>query len=169
MLEAIGNELDAQEDALQEKDVDKEFNMSLLRVKKLLSKRHTYYAQLLDITDAVSENDNDIFDENSLIFVDNVSKRILRLREDSAALRSEVEHLQDAYSSYLDIRMNSTMKIFTVLTSIFFPLTIIVGWYGMNFQFMPEFTWRYGYLYVILLSAVVVALFAFLGKRRKWF
>ena len=61
------------------------------------------------------------------------------------------------------------MKIFTVITSIFFPLTIIVGWYGMNFESMPEFKWRYGYVYVILLSvATVLALTAF-GRRKKWF
>lgn len=84
-------------------------------------------------------------------------------------LRNTVEHLQDAYSSWLDSQMNRTMKIFTVLTSVFFPLTIIVGWYGMNFTTMPELAWRYGYIYVILLSIVTVVLLAFIGKRKKWF
>ena len=67
------------------------------------------------------------------------------------------------------MKLNQTMKLFTVITSIFFPLTIIVGWYGMNFQSMPEFAWKYGYLYVILLSVFVVAAFVLLGKRKKWF
>ena len=94
---------------------------------------------------------------------------MLRLREETSALKSTVEHLQDAYSSYLDARMNDTMKTLTVLTSIFFPLTIIVGWYGMNFQTMPEFPWKYGYLYVILLSVVTVSVLWIIGKRKKWF
>ena len=67
------------------------------------------------------------------------------------------------------MKMNSTMKIFTVLTSIFFPLTIIVGWYGMNFIYMPELMWKYGYLYVIALSVVTVLVFAIIGKKKKWF
>lgn len=169
VLETIESDLSEQEEMLFKKKVEKDFNLQLLKTKKLLSKRHSYYAQLLDITDAVVENDNGIFDDANIIYVDNVSKRIARLREDTANLKSTVEHLQDAYSSYLDNNMNNTMKIFTVLTSIFFPLTIIVGWYGMNFQSMPEFTWRFGYIYVIILSIVVVLFFAIFGKWKKWF
>ena len=169
VLERIENALSAQEEELLGDAVGQDFNNRLLQTKKLLSRRHSYYAQLLDIADAVCENDNDIFTEERLIYVDNVSKRIARLREDTAGLKSAVEHLQDAYSSYLDSKMNSTMKIFTVLTSVFFPLTIIVGWYGMNFQYMPEFTWRWGYVYVIALSVVTVLVLVLIGKKKKWF
>lgn len=169
VLESMEDRLSEQEELLLEKDVDQDFNVQLLQTKKMLSKRHAYYAQLLDITDAVCENDNDIFREENLIYVDNVSKRISRLREDTANLRGTVEHLQDAYSSYLDVKMNNTMKTLTVLSTIFFPLTIIVGWYGMNFQYMPEFAWRGGYVYVIALAVVTVVIFALIGKWKKWF
>ena len=60
------------------------------------------------------------------------------------------------------------MKTLTVLTSIFFPLTIIVGWYGMNFESMPEFKWRYGYLFVILLSVAIRLVMVLVGKKKKW-
>ena len=169
VLETIELKLSEQEDILVEERCDKDFNLSLLRSKKLLSRRQSYYSQLLDITEAVYENDNDVFEESSLIYIDNVSKRLSRLREDTAALRGTVEHLQDAYTAWLDTRMNSTMKIFTVLTSIFFPLTIIVGWYGMNFQYMPEFRWRFGYVYVIALSVITVLVLVLVGKKKKWF
>ena len=169
VLEKIENELAEQEEIIFRKEFDKDFNIDLLQIKKLLSKRYAYYTQLLDIADAVYENDNDIFDENNLIYIDNISKRITRLREDTANMRNSVEHLQDAYSSQIDSSMNNTMKILTVLTSIFFPLTIIVGWYGMNFQHMPELTWKYGYVYVIVLSVVTLLVFAFIGKKKKWF
>ncbi len=169
VLETIDVDLSEQEEKIIGQKVDKNFNLHLLQTKKQLTQRYSYYTQLMDIADAVSENDNDVFDEANLMYVDNVSKRIARLREDTSILRNTVEHLQDAYSSYLDSNMNNTMKIFTVLTSIFFPLTIIVGWYGMNFQSMPEFTWKYGYVYVILLSVVIVSIFAIVGKRKKWF
>jgi magnesium transporter len=60
------------------------------------------------------------------------------------------------------------MKVLTVMSSIFIPLTFIVGVYGMNFQYMPELTWRWGYpavwLFMIALSFVLLALF----KRKKW-
>ena len=85
------------------------------------------------------------------------------------SLSDSADHLQDAYSSFLDMKMNRSMKILTVITTAFFPLTIIVGWYGMNFQSMPEFTWRYGYIYVIVLSVVIVAALVAIARKHKWF
>ena len=169
MLESIGAEVSGLEAQVLRDEADDDFSTTLLDLKNRLLSAHNYYEQLLDITEAVEENENDIFDSDSLMYISNMGKKIVRLREDVDALSNMVVHLQDAYSSYLDMNLNKTMKFFTVITSIFFPLTIIVGWYGMNFQSMPEFAWKYGYLYVILLSVFVVAAFVLLGKRKKWF
>ena len=169
MLESTGAEVNELEAQVLRDEADKDFNTTLLDLKNRLLSAHNYYEQLLDITEAVEENENDIFDTDSLMYISNIGKKIVRLREDVDALSNMVVHLQDAYSSYLDMNLNKTMKFFTVITSIFFPLTIIVGWYGMNFQSMPEFYWRYGYLYVILLSIIVVLVLVLVGKRKKWF
>ena len=117
----------------------------------------------------IEENENEIFSDEKLIYIMNISNKISRFKEDVDSLRSSINHLQDAYSSSLDIKLNNVMKRFTVITSIFFPLTLIVGWYGMNFQSMPEFAWKYGYVFVIALSIIVVAVLMLIGKRKKWF
>ncbi len=169
MLESTGAEVNELEAQVLRDEADKDFNTTLLDLKNRLLSAHNYYEQLLDITDAVEENENDIFDTDSLMYISNIGKKIVRLREDVDALSNMVVHLQDAYSSYLDMNLNKTMKFFTVITSIFFPLTIIVGWYGMNFQSMPEFYWRFGYVYVIALSIIVVLALVLVGKRKKWF
>ncbi len=169
MVESTGQEVSQLEERVLKDEADRDFNLTLLGLKNRLLSAHNYYEQLLDITEALAENENDIFDSESLMYISNIDKKIVRLREDVDSLSNAVVHLQDAYSAYLDMKMNHTMKLFTVITSIFFPLTIIVGWYGMNFQSMPEFTWRFGYLYVILLSIAVVASFIVIGKRKKWF
>ena len=83
-------------------------------------------------------------------------------------LRSSVSHLQDAYSSYLDLKTNHIMGVFTAVTTIFFPLTLVVGWYGMNFENMPELSWRFGYLFVIIVSILVVSVLTIIMKKRKW-
>ncbi len=169
MLESTGTEVSELEAQVLRDEADKDFNMTLLDLKNRLLSAHNYYEQLLDITEAVEDNENDLFDSDSLMYISNIGKKIVRLREDVDALSNMVVHLQDAYSSYLDMNLNKTMKFFTVITSIFFPLTIIVGWYGMNFQSMPEFYWRYGYVYVILLSIIVVLTLVLIGRRKKWF
>ncbi len=169
MLESTGAEVSELEAQVLRDEAHEDFTTTLLDLKNRLLSAHNYYEQLLDITEAVEENENDIFDTDSLMYISNMGKKIVRLREDVDALSNMVVHLQDAYSSYMDMNLNKTMKFFTVITSIFFPLTIIVGWYGMNFQSMPEFYWRYGYLYVILLSIIVVLVLVLVGKRKKWF
>ena len=168
-IEDRGNEVTLLEEDVLKENTDDDFSLDLLTLKKELLTLHNYYEQLLDITDAIEENENDIFDSDDLHYIANLSAKITRLREDADSLSSSVTHLQDAYSSFLDLKLNHTMKIFTVMTSIFFPLTLIVGWYGMNFNSMPEFAWKYGYLYVIALSVVVVAVLVIIGKRKKWF
>ena len=168
-IERTGYRLAQLEEQVIDNRADKQINLELLHLKKMLLHTHNYYDQLLDITEAVEENDNDIFDPDNLMGITNISAKVTRLREDVDSLSRAAEHLQDAYTASLDLQLNHSMKLFTVITTIFFPLTIIVGWYGMNFQYMPEFAWKYGYIYVILLSVFVVAVLTWIGKKRKWF
>ena len=65
--------------------------------------------------------------------------------------------------------MNQVMKTLTILTSIFAPLTFIAGIYGMNFEFMPELKWVWGYLYVVVLMALVALIQSYWLWRRGWF
>lgn len=83
-------------------------------------------------------------------------------------LREYVTQVRESYEAEVDISLNTTMKIFTVVTTIFLPLTLIVGWYGMNFE-MPEYAWRYGYFFVCLLSVACIAGIIIFFKRKKWF
>ena len=61
------------------------------------------------------------------------------------------------------------MKYFTVITALFLPLTLLVGWYGMNFANMPELTWKYGYASIIGLSILICAGMILWFKKKKWF
>ena len=67
----------------------------------------------------------------------------------------------------LDYNANRIMKVFTVVTTVFLPLTLIVGWYGMNFQHMPELSSRFGYPAVIVLSILVVVLSLLFFKKKR--
>ena len=168
-IEMIRNEITDMEETVITGNVGPEFNRSLLEMKKKLLKLHNYYEQILDIAEAIEENENDLFEESQLIYASNLTNKVTRLIENADSLRNSSDHLQDAYSSALEMKLNHTMKIFTVITTVFFPLTIIVGWYGMNFSSMPEFAWKYGYIYVILLSVITVCGLVLLGRKKKWF
>lgn len=168
-LENAELEINALEETVLKNEADRNFNMKLLNMKKELLLLRGYYEQLIDISEALRENENEIFDKDSLKSFYILADKTVRLKENVDLLRDSVVHLWDAYQAYLDMRLNQTMKVFTLVTTIFFPMTVIVGWYGMNFDFMPEFHWRYGYLYVIVLSVIVVLGLYFWFKKKKWF
>jgi magnesium transporter len=76
--------------------------------------------------------------------------------------------MHDTYLSSLSNRMNEVMKVLTIISTIFIPLTFIVGVYGMNFEYMPELRWRLGY-YVVWAVMLLVGLSLFgYFKRRRW-
>ena len=83
-------------------------------------------------------------------------------------LREMVSAGLDIYLSSISYRSNSIMKVLTIITTIFMPLTFIVGIYGMNFEHMPELKWEWGY--PLLLGVIVAIAIAMLGffKRKKW-
>lgn len=169
IAEEIRNRLTCMEEDIVNGEVGDKFNLEILNIKKRILKYCSYYEQWLDISETLEENDNEILEEDNVIYITNLTNKVTRLRDEMNALSSIADHIQDAYATFLDQRMNNTMKIFTIITTIFFPLTIIVGWYGMNFVNMPELLWKHGYLYVSLLSVFVVALLILIGKKKKWF
>lgn len=138
------------------------FHKELLRLKK-------YYEQLDIILDNLSANDNNLISEEGERLMNIVSNRVHRYQSNVLNLRDYVTQMREAYQAQIDIEQNELMKVFTLITSIFLPLTLIAGWYGMNFQNMPELSWRYGYSSVIIFSIIVSIFMIVYFKRKKWF
>ena len=76
--------------------------------------------------------------------------------------------IRDLYKAHLDVKQNRIMTVLTVVTTIFMPLTLIVGWYGMNFRYMPELEWHWGYPVIIIASVVIVVASLLFFKKKKW-
>ena len=76
--------------------------------------------------------------------------------------------LREMHQTQVDMHQNQIMKFLTIVTTIFMPLTLIAGWYGMNFVNMPELSWKYGYLMVGVISAAVLVLGLWICKKKKF-
>lgn len=83
--------------------------------------------------------------------------------------RETLSSLVDLYISNNDLRMNDIMKRLTVVSTIFIPLTFLVGVWGMNFQFMPELDWKYGYLFAWLLMFIIGIIVYLYFRKKKWY
>ena len=91
------------------------------------------------------------------------------MKQEAQSLREYAMQVQDVYQSEISIHQNNVMKFLTVVTTIFLPLTLIAGWYGMNFYNMPELGWKYGYPVVSGISLVIVAICLWFFKKKKFF
>lgn len=166
VLETIEQEIADLEERLITDKANISREIILLRRRLLALKR--YYEQLLDIAEEIEQNENDFLDKKILRYFRMITSRIDRLYHDVLNLRDYVTQVREAYQAQIDIDLNSIMKFFTVITSIFLPLTLIVGWYGMNVK-MPEYDWEYGYIFVIAISIAAAAFTIAYFKKKKWF
>lgn len=144
------------------------FHVKMLRVKKEISGLYRYYTQLEDVGEALGDNSLELFDTDELQLYGIFTDRTGRLQSETQVLREYAMQVQDVYQSEIAIRQNAIMKVLTIVTTIFLPLSLIAGWYGMNFEYMPELGWRYGYPVVFLSSVLVVAFCLWLFKKKKY-
>ena len=118
------------------------FHYRMLGIKKEISRLYCYYCQMTDVGE------------------------VLAGRKNACAGFSE---RVDVYQSEISIHQNNIMKFLTVVTTIFLPLTLIAGWYGMNFYNMPELSWQYGYPVISGVSLCVIAICLWFFKKKKFF
>ena len=161
-LEKLENKLSVIEnDVTLNKEID--FNKTLIRIKKEILRYYHYYNQLLDMTDTLVD---------SYIIADDIFKvfneRVARLQSETLLLREYTKELQDLYESQISLRQNDIMKILTIVTTIFMPLTLITGWYGMNFKYMPELYWRLGYPLLFIIFAIIIIICLIIFKKKKF-
>lgn len=165
-LETIERQITKLEENIISWKVDN-FNQNLLKIKKEISQLHRYYSQLREVGAGLYENEMDIFGKGEVAPFKVFAERAGRLKEETQVLREYAMQVQEVYQSEIGIRQNDVMKVLTVVTTIFLPLTLIVGWYGMNFSNMPELSWKYGYPLVIFICIFVVFISVWIFKRKK--
>ena len=146
----------------------RDFNFDLFKLKQDLSELYNGYDRLLDLLSLFVNDEENTLELKNSRRIGQLCERSCRLKDNVKMLCDSVVHLRDAYQSSIDLRLNQTMKIFTVFTVIFSPLSFITGWYGMNFKYMPELSSRFGYIgvgvAVVCVAAVLLAWF----KHKRW-
>ncbi len=168
-LESVEDRVTALEDRLLTSvSVGKDSTHQIIALRRELQRLRRYYEQLAEIAGELAENRESLFGPEAQKRFAFFLKRTERLLTAVRELRDYITQVREAYQAQIDIEQNQIMKVFTVITAVFLPLTLIVGWYGMNFT-MPEYGWSHGYLYVIALSIVVCGICWLLFKRKKWF
>ncbi len=164
-------ELEARVSELEEKMLDNKadvFNTQMMEVRKELADYHRYYSQMSDVGQNLQTYGESIFNQQALTLFHQFTERVLRLLNEVNMLREYSMQVREVYQTTIDVRQNEVMRVLTVVTTIFLPLTLVVGWYGMNFRFMPELGWKLGYPLVGVICAAIVVVCLWIFKKKKF-
>ncbi|MFH1856402.1 MAG: magnesium/cobalt transporter CorA [Candidatus Omnitrophota bacterium] len=124
---------------------------------------------LREAISALTRGESSVIKESTIIYLRNVYDHAVQVIDTVETFRDLISGLLDIYLSSLSNKMNEVMKVLTIFASIFIPLTFVAGIYGMNFKYMPELEWRYGY-FIVLGGMFVIGISLLIAfKRKKWF
>lgn len=147
---------------------DDDYIYKIISYRKALLRLKRYYEQLDAVLDNLVLNENHMLTDSGVRRFTILSNRTARYLSNVLNLRDYVTQMREAYQSQIDIEQNNLMRLFTVITAIFQPLTLLVGWYGMNFSSMPEMGWKYAYPVFITASALICVCMLVYFKKKKW-
>ena len=167
LLERMEDELDRTERRILEEKLET-IPTELNDVRGELLDLRVHYEQLIDLAQELEENENGFFKAENLRYFRLFTERVMRLQDSVTSLRDYVVQLRDLVQSQLSIRQNKIMTLLTVVTAIFMPLTLITGWYGMNFRYMPELDFPWAYPAVLALAVLIVVVCLIWFKKKKW-
>lgn len=145
-----------------------EVAQSIQELKKEVLRVRKWMFPVKELINRLIDTENTLITKDTKLFLRDLTDHCSEINESLQIYREMSMSLMEMYMSNMSNKMNEVMKVLTIMASIFIPLTFIAGVYGMNFQYMPELQWDYGYymVWAIMLAMFIGMLFFF--KRKKW-
>jgi len=121
-----------------------------------------------EVTSILERGDSELIDSSILMYFRDVYDHVIQLADYVETYRDMSAGMLDIYLSSVSNRMNEVMKVLTIIATIFIPLTFVAGIYGMNFSYMPELGWRFGYPGALGIMAAIVVIMLMYFRRKQW-
>jgi magnesium transporter len=168
VLDRIGEIIEETEEKAYEEPSTDTFQKIQQIKKELIYLRKALYP-LRDAVSKILKGESSFIKEENMPFYSDLYDHIVHLIDSVDTYRDLTASLLDMHWNAMNSKMNEVMKVLTVISTIFIPLTFIVGVYGMNFDFMPGLHWRWGYTSIWVIMIVVVLGMISFFKYKKWF
>ncbi len=156
-----------EEELLDNPDEEIKENIHYLK-KELLASRKVIYP-LREAISRFAKAENAFIADKSRALVRDLYDNTIQIIDTLDGYRDTLNGLQDLYMSEIYYKMNAVMKVLTMITTIFVPLSFLAGLYGMNFAHMPELQWKFGYFGLLAIMGLIVLLLLRYFRNRKWF
>lgn len=167
VLEEIGERVETLEDEVVNNPTARTLRTIHDVKRELIALRRSIWP-MREVVNAMIRDESPLISKDVKIYLRDLYDHTVHVIDSVETMRDIITGTLDVYLSSVSNRLNQVMKVLTVMSSIFIPLTFIVGVYGMNFHYMPELEWRWGYpgvwLFMIALTGVLLELF----RRKKW-
>lgn len=167
VLEYLGEKIETLEDRLLlDPGPDALTDIHQLKNEMLFVRKAIW--PLREVINALARGDSSLFHHDTLIYLRDVYDHIIQVFDAIEIYRDIVTGMIDIYLSSVSYKLNEVMKVLTIIATIFIPLTFIVGLYGMNFKYMPELEWKWGYPAVLLFMSIVTIFMIAYFRKKKW-
>lgn len=168
ILENIAERIEKLEDEVFINPTRKTLKQIQLLKKELIFLRKSVYP-VREAISRISKGEYHFIKKETIRYFTDVYDHSIHVIETLETYRDLTTSLMDMYMTSVSNKMNEVMKVLTVIATIFIPLTFIAGVYGMNFEYMPELKWKFGYMGVwgLMIGTFIVMIIYF--KRKKWF
>jgi len=123
---------------------------------------------LREVLSQLERRESPLIQEGTTLYLKDVYDHAIQVIDTIETFRDMLSGMVDVYLSSVSNRLNEVMKVLTIIATIFIPLTFIAGVYGMNFEYMPELKWRWGYFAVMAVMGAVFVVMLIFFKRKRW-
>ena len=167
LLDVLSDKMDDLEDQIFG-DFRPEAIQEIFRVKKQLLFLRRTVTPLRDVFNTMLRREQPVFPRETHVYFQDVFDHIIRVADTIDTLRDMLGSTMDAYLSIQGNRMNMIMKRLTSVATILMSVTLVAGVYGMNFEFMPELHWRFGYVFALLAMLAIGLVLYFYFRKVNW-
>ncbi len=167
ILEKLGEVIeDVEKDLVKTPATETLQSIHKLKEETILLRKATW--PLREIASGLEKAETPLIHKPTRIYLRDVYDHTIQVIDSVESHRDIVSGMLDIYLSSVSNRMNEVMKVLTIFASIFIPLTFVAGVYGMNFVFMPELNWRWGYPIVLIIMVLAAGSMLAYFRRKKW-
>jgi len=166
-LEELGEEIETLEEEVMAKPVPATAQHVHRLKRDMIFLRKSVWP-MREVISSLERSESPLFKGATTVFLKDLYDHVIQVMDTIETYRDMLSGMLDVYLSSVSNRMNEVMKVLTIIATIFIPLTFIAGIYGMNFKYMPELDWRWGYFGALVIMAAVGVVMIFYFKRKKW-
>ena len=150
-------------------EIPQDFSEYVAQTRTDLCAVEGFYKQLADMAEDIETSPAFILSKEARELYSSLDNKATRLANDTHMMREYILQIRSIYQEKINVKQNNVISVLTIVTSIFMPLTLLTGWYGMNFENMPELHQPYAYFAMIILAVLIVTIEVVFFKKKRWF